>query len=579
MVNGVAFSPDGTRVVTGSADATAKVWNARTGTPHLELKGHTGVVNGVAFSPDGTRVVTGSADATAKVWDARTGAHLLELKGHTGKVWGVAFSPDGTRIVTGSWDHTAKVWDARTGTPQLDLKGHTAGVWGVAFSPDGTRIVTGSDDRTAKVWDARTGTPQLELKGHTGKVWGVAFSPDGTRIVTGSWDHMAKVWDARTGTLQLDLKGHGSVVRGVAFSPDGTRIVTGGADGTAKVWDARTGDALLELKGHTGVVNSVAFSADGTRIVTGSADGTAKVWDAPTGPELKGDQPLSAEERDYRLLHTRPNLWCYREGYEAARAAQDDFAARFFFNLLPPPEQENVKAQDAARQEIIKAQAAADREIAAGRIQDALVPLATLSAAKPDDTELFQELAALQAWFGRDKELADTCRRGLAAAQDTTVPETADRVAKACCLLPSTGKAQLEEVLALAHNAIQLGEASQNRPFFQMVLGMAEYRSGHFAQADAALIAAASAAQNNSHIPGTAAFYRAMSLFQQGKKDEARQLATEAAAKMRPLPKDEKNPLTDGMSDAVILWLAYKEAKAMIQFDTAPTAPTTPDGK
>src|SRR6185437_859448 len=48
------------------------------------LDGHTGVVWGVAFSPDGTRIVTGSADATAKVWDARTGAPLLELKGHTG---------------------------------------------------------------------------------------------------------------------------------------------------------------------------------------------------------------------------------------------------------------------------------------------------------------------------------------------------------------------------------------------------------------------------------------------------------------------------------------------------------------
>jgi serine/threonine protein kinase len=417
------------------------------------------------------------------------------------------------------------------------------------------------------------------LYGHTNMVWDVALSPDGTRVVTGSDDGTARVWDARTGTPPLELKGHRSAVWGVAFSADGTRIVTGSADGTAKVWDARTGAPLLELKGHTGAVNSVALGADGTRIVTGSADGTAKVWDAPTGPELKGEEPLGAVERDYRLLHTRPNLWRYREGYEAARAAQDDFAARFFLNLLPPPEQENVKAQDAARQEIIDAQDAADREIAAGRIQDALVPLATLSAAKPDDTELFLKLAALQAWFGRDKELADTCRRGLAAAQDTTVPETADRVAKACCLLPSTGKAQVEGALALARDAIQLGEASQNRPFFLLVLGMAEYRTGQFAQADAALIAAASAAQNNSHIPGTAAFYRAMSLFQQGRKLEARQLATEAAAKMRPLPKDEKNPLTDGMSDAVILWLAYKEAKGMIRFDAAPTAPATPDGK
>ena len=82
-------------------------------------------MNSVAFSPDGTRIVTGSWDRTAKVWDARTGAPLLELKG-TQTVNSVAFSPDGRRIVTGSWDGTAKVWDARTGAAVLNFKGHTA---------------------------------------------------------------------------------------------------------------------------------------------------------------------------------------------------------------------------------------------------------------------------------------------------------------------------------------------------------------------------------------------------------------------------------------------------------------------
>ncbi|HKB42683.1 MAG TPA: tetratricopeptide repeat protein, partial [Gemmataceae bacterium] len=67
---------------------------------------------------------------------------------------------------------------------------------------------------------------------------------------------------------------------------------------------------------------------------------------------------------------------------------------------------------------------AADREIAAGRTQDALPHLVTQSAAQPNDTMLFLKLAALQAWFEQDKELAETCRRGLAAAQNTTVPET-----------------------------------------------------------------------------------------------------------------------------------------------------------
>jgi WD40 repeat protein len=583
----VAFSPDGTRLVTGSYDKTARVWDARTGTPQLELNGHKSSVNSVAFSPDGTHIVTGSGDRTAKVWDARAGTPQLELKGHTDGVSSVAFSPDGTRIVTASTDQTAKVWDARTGTPQLELKGHMSKLTSVAFSPDGTRIVTGSGDQTAKVWDAHTGTPQLELKGHTGPVVSVAFSPDGTRIVTGGWDDTAKVWDARTGTPQLELKGHTGWVSSVAFSPDGTRIVTGSWDDTAKVWDARTGTPQLELKGHTSRVTSVAFSPDGARIVTGSDDNTTKVWEARTGQELKGEPipqaianpcispdsrffaypdgyrvelvPLQPDEEElaYRLLHTQPNVWRYREGYEAALAAQDDFAARFYLNLLPPPEQK-----------ILKAQAAVDREIAAGYTADALPHLVLVSAARADDTRLALRVAGLQAWFGQDKELADTCGRALESARGTFDPMKWGQLARVCSLRPTPDTTRREAALALARKAVELAKTDFS---VKLTLGTAEYRSGHFAEADAALLAAADGGKNIPWVAGTATFYRAMSLFRQGKENEARKLATEAAATMKPLPKDEKNPLAGGASpDDLTLWLAYKEAKSLISFDAGP---------
>jgi dipeptidyl aminopeptidase/acylaminoacyl peptidase len=592
----------------------------------------------VAFSPDGTRVATGSHDHMAKMWDARTGTPLLDLKGHTLPTI-VAFSPDGTRIVTasrsiaGGWPYfpgyeerpgELKVWDARTGTPLLELKGLTGPVSSVAFSPDGTRIVSGGYDRTAKVWDARPGTPPRELKGHTVLVSSVAFSPDGTRIVSGSQDNMALVWDARTGTPLLTLKGHSDAVASVAFSPDGMWIVTGaGRDprkpGEAKVWNARTGALLSELKGHTGAVTSVAFSPDGTRIVTVSQDikreprapwewtQTAKVWDARTGQELKGEPipqtianncvspdgrlfahpvgdrvelipvQLTEEELSYRLLHAQPNLGRYRESYEAARAAKDDFAARFYLKLLPLSERTVLEAQAAAERKMLEAEAAAEREIAAGRTQDAIAHLVIVSAARPEDTSLFQKVTTLQAWFGQEKELAHTCRRGLELAKSTTIPETADRVAKACCLLPRAEEAVRKAALTLARKAVDLGGKNPNLPYFHLALGMAEYRSGHFAEADAALIAATNGARNNRHVTGIAAFYRATSLFQQGKKDDARKVATEAAAKVKPLPKDEKNPLAgDANHDDLILWLAYKEAKAMIQFDTAPPREAKP---
>jgi tRNA A-37 threonylcarbamoyl transferase component Bud32 len=126
----------------------------------LTLRGHTNPVSSASFSPDGSRIVTGSWDRTAKVWDAQSGTEVLTLTGHTERVDSASFSPDGSRIVTGSVDETAKVWDATSGAELLTLKGHSHGVWSASFSRDGSRVLTASRDNTAKVWDARPFKPQ-----------------------------------------------------------------------------------------------------------------------------------------------------------------------------------------------------------------------------------------------------------------------------------------------------------------------------------------------------------------------------------------------------------------------------------
>ena len=117
-------------------------------------RGTADAILSVAFSPDGQRIVTGSFDQTAKLWEAASGKELLTLKGHSSWVNGVAFSPDGQRIATGGIDNTARVWETASGRELLTLKGHLRGVVCVSFSPDGQRIVTGSRDRTARVWEA-----------------------------------------------------------------------------------------------------------------------------------------------------------------------------------------------------------------------------------------------------------------------------------------------------------------------------------------------------------------------------------------------------------------------------------------
>ena len=199
-VSGVAFSPDGTRIVTANGrygkPGEAKGYMVPGGKPGLArpgganialftLKGHAKDVNAAAYNPTGTRIVTGSSDRTAKVWDANTGAELLTLARHSDAVLSVAYSADGTRIVTAGSDNTAKMWDANTGAELLTIRGHSGAVLSATFSADGTRIVTGSLDKTAKVWDTKTGAEVFALTGFAGGVV-AAFSPDGTRIVTGS---------------------------------------------------------------------------------------------------------------------------------------------------------------------------------------------------------------------------------------------------------------------------------------------------------------------------------------------------------------------------------------------------------
>jgi len=283
-VYSVAFSPDGTKVLTGSSDKTARLWHADTGAHIRTFSGHTSSVYSVAFSPDGAKVLTGSVDSTARLWHADTGAHILTFSGHTSSVYSVAFSPDGTKVLTGSTDTTARLWDAATGAHIRTFIGHTGDVCSVAFSPDGTKVLTGSHDKTARLWDAATGSLICTFTGHTGYVYSVAYSPDGTKVLTGSHDKTARLWDAATGAQIRTFTGHTSYVYSVAFSPDGTRVLTGSHDSTARLWNTATGAHLRTFTGHTGYVNSVVFSPDGTKVLTGSVDKTARLWDA--GPVL-----------------------------------------------------------------------------------------------------------------------------------------------------------------------------------------------------------------------------------------------------------------------------------------------------
>jgi WD40 repeat protein/tRNA A-37 threonylcarbamoyl transferase component Bud32 len=301
-VRGVAVSPDGKRIVSGSRDDTVKVWDATTGAELMTLRGSSG---SAMFSPDGKRVASCSMDQTIRIWDAATGNELTMLQDEAGVV-SIAFDPDGKRLVSGNWDKTIKLWDIASGAEITAFRGHDGILNTVSFSPDGTRIISSSNDKTVRVWGVSTGDQLMVLKGHEGAVGDHSISPDGKRIISASEDKTAKVWDLATGSELMTLRGHDKGVLSVAFSPDGAQIVTAGQ--AIKVWDAASGTELTSFLGHSRMVRDVAFSPDGKRIVSGSYDGTVRVWEPgvdQTGPlTLKGQHKGMAFSPDGNRIVT-----------------------------------------------------------------------------------------------------------------------------------------------------------------------------------------------------------------------------------------------------------------------------------
>ena len=193
----------------------------------LTLRGHTDAVNGVAYSPDGTRLASASSDGTVRVWDAITGQELLTPSPATRTTSdAVAFSPDGRRLASAGDDRTVQVWDVDDRAAEsARFMGHTGPVRSVAFSPDGTRLVSAGWDRTVRVWDAddRQEVAFSPLTGHGDWIAAWRTAPMGDGSPRPAMTRIVRVWDATTGTSSLDLDGHTDQrCSAVAFSPDGT---------------------------------------------------------------------------------------------------------------------------------------------------------------------------------------------------------------------------------------------------------------------------------------------------------------------------------------------------------------------
>ena len=270
------------------------------------LAGHDNALSGLAASPDGKWVATGSADSTIILWGTIDGAMAQQWIAHSYKpVWSIAFSPDGRYLVSSGPDSRVKIWDLSGGSYELvaALEEHPDPFIDCAWSPRGDVIACTPRNRIIRLWDART-FRQLHVLEHAddSSIMTMTFSPDGHWLVSGCspcCDY--HVWNVASGTLHKSFLAIGVHSPLAAFSLGSTRLLVPEGD-AVKLVDVETGDELAVLKGLNGA-NYVALSPDGTLILTGSYDGMVKLWDAYTGVELSS---LEGHEKEVREVCFSP---------------------------------------------------------------------------------------------------------------------------------------------------------------------------------------------------------------------------------------------------------------------------------
>ncbi|KAG5972123.1 hypothetical protein E4U56_006348 [Claviceps arundinis] len=249
-IRGLAFSPDGRYLLTGTEDYLLRIWDIATKTIRHTLSGHELDIFSVDFARDGKLIASGGGDKTVRIWDAEKGSHTLTLTVKDG-ITCVAISPDSKYVAASCLNHNVYVWDIHSGALLEEFGGsfggHGDAVYSLAFSPDGKNLLSGSLDRTVKMWEL--GPPQdgesKALKGgkyvkmfvgHRDFVLSVAYTPDAEWILSSSKDRCVQFWDPNTGKFQFELQGHRNSVIAVAISPKGGYFVTGSGDGKARIW-------------------------------------------------------------------------------------------------------------------------------------------------------------------------------------------------------------------------------------------------------------------------------------------------------------------------------------------------------
>ncbi|MBK6996045.1 MAG: WD40 repeat domain-containing protein [Lewinellaceae bacterium] len=242
-----ASDPDGGQfILSGSSDHKAILWD-KFGKRIAEFSepAEKGEVTSVAFSPDGTELLLGLKDGSARLLDKL--CKEIRRFQHKDEIASVAFSPDGIHILTACKDKTAALWNRTNNTrPQQIFTGHSAPVLCAVFSKSGDTLLTGSADGTAILWKSTGG--KIRSFQHSGQIQSVAIATDGQKFATGSSDGTLKIW----GLADNEVKSVKRFSRGLSslkFSIDNQYIVLSSDANPAAQMLQLAGKLSLELKG------------------------------------------------------------------------------------------------------------------------------------------------------------------------------------------------------------------------------------------------------------------------------------------------------------------------------------------
>ena len=310
-VNSIAFSPDrDTYILASCTEQAIDVWDPKTG-QHMQMMGSPlNELHGVAFSPEGTYLASGSYDNVVYLWYAlgmpsNSITNSIEPK----KPQDLALSPNGRTLVVAQINGNISLWDIQTNellNPQVD-SGHTEAVLSVSFSPmDGAMLLSSGDDRSVCVCDVKTGKRLYHFIGHTDCVVFSTWSPDGAYVASTSRDTTTRIWKIGQENGQHQVLKHGCVyATGAAFSPDGKYLVTCHLNGKIVTWtkgqNKNDWEQKQEFQGHRGAVFSVLVSPNSKHIISSGFDKTIRTWDIDTGQDINSSLPIKTAQPIYKM--------------------------------------------------------------------------------------------------------------------------------------------------------------------------------------------------------------------------------------------------------------------------------------